>query len=217
MNVEFKRAAWRPWLLLLIAVPTLALALDLTITDRAITGWVLDVIHAPSELKEDLTRGPEARESGDGLSHQGASEQRADWLWGGFMWLAGALLLFWGFNDITASRTVLAADDDGLRLQVGSTQGSHVVLSWDQIVSIRSTVDDGDLGPSPALELTLTGPTWIPTEPSNARWEGNRLLIAAANWRTPVHQAAGVLQTMLDRSRAGEEAAPAEPDSENAP
>ncbi len=201
MNVVFRRAAWRPWLLLLVAVPTLALALDLTLTDRAITGWVLDVIHAPSELKADLTRGPEAREDADGLTHQGSSESRADWVWGGFMWLAGAVLLFWSFNELTASRTVLAADDDGLRLQVGSAQGSDVLLSWEQVESIRSTIDDSELGPAPVLEVTLTGPTWVPTQPSNARWDGRRLLVAANDWATPAHEAAGVLQTMLERAR----------------
>lgn len=201
MNVEFRRAAWRPWLLLLVAVPTLALALDLTITDRAITAWVLDTVHAPSELKEDLTRGPEEREDGNALSHQGSSESRADWVWGGFMWLAGAVLLFWSFSELTASRTVLAADDEGLRLQVGSAQGTDVLLSWEQVESIRSTIDDSELGPAPVLELKLAGPTWVPTEPSNARWDGHRLLVAASDWATPVHEAAGVLQALLERSR----------------
>ncbi len=201
MIVELKRAAWRPWLLMLLAVPTLALALDLTITDRAITGWVLDVLHAPEELKADLTRGPEAREDGHGLTHQGSSESRADWIWGGFMWVAGALLLFWSFNELTASRTVLSAADDGLRLQVGSAQGTDVLLSWDQVESIRSTIDDSELGPAPVLEVTLTGPTWVPTEPSNARWDGHRLLVAATDWETPVHEAAGVLQAMHERAR----------------
>lgn len=202
MRVEFKRAAWRPWVLLALAVPAVALALDLTITERRITGWVLDVVHAPTELKDDLTRAPETREDGGALSHQGSSERRADWIWGGFLWIAGAAMLFWAFNDMTASRTVLAADDEGLRLQVGSALGSDVVLSWEQIESIRSTVDEGDLGPAPVLEVTMTGPTWVPAEPTNARWEGHSLLIAATDWATPVHEAVGVLQAMLDRSRA---------------
>ncbi len=208
MNVEFKKAAWRPWLALLFTVPALALALDLTITDRGITDWVLGAVHAPDELRQDVTRAPEGREDG-GLSYQGASERRADWLWGAFFWAAGGGLLFWALTDITSPRRALSADETGLRLRVGSAAGSEVLVPWEQVDLVRSTIDRGPTGPLEVLEITVTGPTWVPPNPTNARWDGNRLLVTAHDWSTPAHQVAGVLEAMRERSRV--RAAEAEP------
>ncbi len=204
MEVQFKRAAWRPWLLLLLAVPALALALDLTITDRAITDWVLRTVHAPSELRSDLARSPEQREDG-GLSYQGESERRADVAWGIFFWLAAGGLLFWGFTELTTTRRVLSADDDGMRLMVGSAPGHDVFVPWDQVRSVRSTVDDGPAGRQDVLEVVVEGPTWIPPNPSYARWDGNRLLVTAGDWATPAHEAAGVLETLRERAALREQ------------
>ena len=178
-------------------VPTIDIAVD-------ITSAVVDAVRAPSEL-EDLSRPPETSDEG-AITNQGRSEQRADWLWGWGLVAAGGGLAIWSLSELGRRRRALAADDSGLYLDVSASR-SDVFLPWDQVQSIRSTVVEGDTGPTRSIEIAVSGTTWVPAHPLGATWDGNRLLLDADDWRIPAHEAAGLLDAMLERSRhAGEPA-----------
>ena len=198
MNVRFDRSRRMAWVALLLAVPILLVGVDRVITDGAIAEAVVDAVRAPSEL-DDLSRDPETNDDG-GLTKQGKSEQRADWFWGLGLLAVGGAMAIWSLTDVGRSRKVLTADDTGLFLAVSSS-GNDVFVPWDQVESIRSTISESDVGPIRSIEITVSGNTWIPSEPPGATWDGNRLLVDADDWRIPAHEAAGVLETMLERSR----------------
>ncbi len=198
MKATFHRSRHRAWIALVLAVPTLLLGVDRAVTDGDITEAVVDAIRAPSEL-EDLSRTQETREGG-GLSNQGRSERRADFLWGWILLGGGGALAFWAVTELASSRRALAADDAGLYLPVASS-ANDVFVPWDRVQSVRSTVVDDDSGPTRTIEITLSGNTWIPSNPRGAVWDGDRLLVDADDWRMPAREAAGLLEVMLERSR----------------
>lgn len=199
MKVEFERSRRRAWIALALSVPVLLLGVDRIITDGDIVGSIVDTVRAPSELEEDLSRPPEVNEDG-AITNQGRSEQRADWVWGWALIAAGGALAIWSIGDLGRRRRALVADDNGLFLDVGSA-ANDVFVPWYQVESIRSTIAEGDTGPTRSIEITISGATWVPADPVHATWDGSRLLIDADDWRVPAHEAAGVLEVMLERSR----------------
>jgi deoxyribonuclease-4 len=186
LRVEINRSSWKAFLAGMLAIPLILIAIDLAFT-------------------HGFFRAPEANEDGS-LTNQGLSEQRADLVWFAGLTIGGGMLIWWSLREITGSRRVVVADHDGLYLAIGSARQSEVFVPWSRIESIRSTFVEDETGPTPYLEVTISGPSWVPTEPRGARWEGDRLLVDATDWQTPVHEAAGLLQTMLERTWYEEEA-----------
>ena len=137
MNVHFDRSRRRAWVGLVLSIPILLVGVDRVVTDGAIAQAVVDAVRAPSEL-EDLSRDPQTTEEG-GLTNQGKSERRADWMWGWGLIAAGGALAIWSIGDLGRSRRVLAADDGGLYLAV-SPSTKDVFVPWEQVGSIRSTI-----------------------------------------------------------------------------
>jgi hypothetical protein len=190
VRVEVTRSAWKAWLAGVIAIPLLLVAIDLAFTHR-------------------YFREP-ARDENGNLTTQGLSEQRADYVWFIGLTAGGGVLIVWSLRDLAGSRRALVADDEGLYLPVGSTRSSQVFVPWAQVTSVRSTfVEDDATGPTPYLDLGIAGPSWVPAEPRGARWVDDHLYVDATDWQTPVHEVAGLLQTMLERSRYDDEEATA--------
>lgn len=181
MRIEVNRSVLRYWVAGLLAIPLILLAIEISFAHR-------------------LFGEPERDDDGR-LTNQGLSETRADWIWAAGLAIAGVGLATWSFRELGAPRQVLVAEDEGLFLAVGSTRRPEVFVPWHQVDSLRSTVADDDAGPRPVLELDLTQRAWVPAEPVGARWHGRLLEIDAGTWRPAVHEVAGVLQMMLERSQ----------------
>lgn len=185
MRVEINRTAWKAWIAAMIAVPLVLIAVDLAFTHRYFREPVQDA---------------------DGnLTTQGMSEQRTDYIWFVGLTVGGGVLLYWSLREITGNRRVVVADAEGLHLSVGSSRTADVFVPWHQVTSIRSTFREDETGPTDYLEVGIHGPTWVPADPRGAVWEHDHLLVDATDWQTPSHVAAGLLQTMLERSRLEEE------------
>lgn len=188
MRVVVNRSMLRYWLAGMLAVPLILLAVELAIAHQ-------------------FFGEPDQRDDG-GLSNQGLSETRADWAWAIGLTLAGLGLAAWSFRELGTPRQVLVGESDGLFLAVGTSRKPEVFVPWHQVQSLRSTVVEDELGPSPVLELEMVERSWIPHMPIGARWVGRVLQVDAATWKPPAHEVAGALQTMLERSRLHGEIVP---------
>lgn len=184
MKVEFARSVWRPWLAGLVAVPLLLVAVDLAITHQ-------------------VFREPAADAEGR-RTNQGLSEERADWIWGLGLAAAGLGLVYWSLRELSGPRNAVSADEEGIYLGIGPGRGEPVFVPWDQVLSVRSSFEHDDTGPTPKLEVAVDTPGWLPLRARGAAWKGNRIVMDATGWQVPVHRAAGLLQTMLERYREPE-------------
>jgi hypothetical protein len=183
--VVVNRPLLRYWLAGMLSIPLILLALELAVVHRYFGE-------------------PETGDDG-GLTNQGLSETRSDWAWAIGLTIAGLGLAAWSLRELGAPRQVLVGEDEGLFLAIGTSRRPEVFVPWHQVDGLRSSFVDGDTGPGPVLEIELARRSWVPASPVGASWEGRVLRVDAAGWRPPVHEVAGVLRTMLDRSRAGGE------------
>jgi hypothetical protein len=181
LNVEIKRSVLRPFLAGVFAIAAIVIAIDLLFTYR-------------------LFSGPEENEEGARTS-QGDSERRSDIAWGVGFAVVGLGLGAWAVPELIRHRSVLVADDDGIALALGRHGEPAWRAGWEDVVSVRSTVTEDDTGPVAALDIELSNASLGPNRPRGARQEGAHLLVDADDWERPVHEVAGRLQLLLERSR----------------
>lgn len=181
MNVEVKPSVVRPFLAGVFAIAALVIAVDLLFTYR--------LFSVPEENEEGIR------------SSQGDSERRSDIAWGVGFAVVGLGLGAWALSELVRNRAIIAADEEGIAVNLGRPQGAAWRVSWQDVVSVRSTVSEDDTGPVAALDIELADPALGPDRPRGARQEGPHLLVDADDWERPVHEVAGRLQLLLERSR----------------
>jgi hypothetical protein len=115
---------------------------------------------------------PEENDEGARTS-QGDSERRSDIAWGVGFAVVGLGLGAWAVPELIRQH----------------------------VVSVRSTVTEDDTGPVTALDVELTDASLGPVRPRGARQDGAHLLVDADDWERPVHEVAGRLQLLLERSQ----------------
>lgn len=181
MNVEIKRSVLRPFVAGILAIAAIVIAIDLLFTYR-------------------LFSVPEENEEGARTS-QGDSERRSDIAWGVGLAVVGLGLGAWAVPELIRHRSVLVADQEGITVALGRHSEPAWRVGWEQVVSVRSTVTEDDTGPVAALDIELTDASLGPDRPRGARQDGAHLLVDADDWERPVHEVAGRLQLLLERSR----------------
>lgn len=181
MNVEIKRSVLRPFVAGVLAIAAIVIAIDLLFTYR-------------------LFSVPEENDEGARTS-QGDSERRSDIAWGVGFAVVGLGLGAWAVPELIRHRSVLVADEDGISLALGRHGEPAWRVGWEQVVSVRSTVTEDDTGPVAALDVELTDASLGPVRPRGARQDGAHLLVDADDWERPVHEVAGRLQLLLERSQ----------------
>ncbi len=180
MNLQVRRSMRRPVFTLAAGLVALVAAVDL------LFGYV---VFPEPEVDDEGRR-----------TNQGRSERRADITWGVGLAVAGAGLVLWGASDLRR-RPVLAADGEGILLAAPGIGGRPWRIGWNEVLAVRSTLDEDETGQSRALALELAHPALGLTDPRGARWEGDLLLIDAGDWSPALPEVADLLQKMLERSR----------------
>ncbi|MDH3731710.1 MAG: hypothetical protein OES13_11420, partial [Acidimicrobiia bacterium] len=136
------------------------------------------------------------------LRCDGKAERRGDVGWGIFLGLGGAAMAGWGVRGLAQSRRLLAADEDRIVVAIGPPGDVMWSVGWNEVFSVKSTVDDDDTGRVMVLDIELAGDSLAPIDPRGARVDGDHVLIDAEDWRPPLDEVVGRLQVLLDRSRA---------------
>lgn len=187
MTVTVTRSSWLPALGAIIAIPLLIMAVDLGLTYRIF----------PSPQEDDAGT----------LTTQGRSERRADIVWAAGLGVVGVVLAAGSLRELTNPRTIVSADEDGLRLDIGPRGSRLVTVPWTEVVSVKSKRVDDDFGRHPALVVETTSVEGMPIRVRGAHRAGNLMEVDAESWSLPVHEVADALNSMAQRVRrtAGEE------------
>lgn len=124
----------------------------------------------------------------DEITSKGRNQRRADYAWGAFMILGGAGLFGYAVTTLIRRSPVLVLREDGVVLAVGPPGEESVFVPWSAISAVSSAaVPDPDGGNDrDVLVVDVTDPAGLPAEPWGAVWEGDRLVIAADGWETPI-------------------------------
>ena len=124
-------------------------------------------------------------ESQDGpLTTTGANQQRADFLWGVPLLLAGVGLFGYAVISLLQREPVLVLRDDGVEFRVGSPGSNPAFVPWDAIadVYVAHDPDPDDGSPTDVVVFVVTDTQLLPEQPWDAQWEGSRLKVNATSW-----------------------------------
>ena len=124
----------------------------------------------------------------DELTSKGRNQRRADYAWGAFFLAGGGGLFGYAVTSLIRRSPVLVVRDDGMVLTVDAPGEEPVFVPWAAIESISSAaVEDPDGGDDrDVLVIDVLDPAGLPAEPWGAEWEGNRLVVDADAWETPI-------------------------------
>ena len=144
---------------------------------------------------------PEANEDGT-LTSRGATQQRADFVWGSVFLVGGGVLFVSGLTGLLRRRPAIVVMAEGLEVFVTGPRTSTFV-PWDDIQAVGSGTDpdEAGAGPTPVLRLAMVERGDLPDEPWGAEWSGLVLAIDAAGWGIPVEEVAVRCQLAWEEHR----------------
>lgn len=126
----------------------------------------------------------------DEITSKGRNQRRADYAWGAFFLVGGGGLFGYAVTSLIRRSPVLVLREDGVVLTVGAPGEEPVFVPWSAIDSISSAaIPDPDGGyDRDVLVIDVIDPAGLPAEPWGAQWEGNRLVVDADAWETPISE-----------------------------
>jgi hypothetical protein len=162
----------------------------------------------------------------DEITSKGRNQRRADYAWGAFFILGGAGLFGYAVTSLIRRSPAMVLREDGVVLTIGAPGEEPVFVPWSAIDSITSSaVKDPDGGyDRDVLVIDMRDPAGLPAEPWGAEWDGNRLVVDADGWETPIgeivihaeiameraHNFPGAMSAAFDPQPAALETAPPE-------
>jgi hypothetical protein len=183
MRIVVQRSLIRPAVTVVIGLMAIVAALDI--------GW-LGLVYPEAETDAET----------GALTIDGKAERRGDVAWAFTLGLGGAAALVWGARGLSRNRRILAADENRLVVALGPPGEELWSIGWNEVFSLKSTLDEDDTGMTWALDIELAHDSLAPVDPRGARVDGDHLLIDADDWKPPLEVVVGRLQVLLDRSRA---------------
>lgn len=120
----------------------------------------------------------------DALTTRGANQQRADYLWGVPMILAGAGMFGYAFYSLVRRDPVLVVRDDGVDFLLGKPSDEPSFVPWEAIADVYTALDpdpDGGQGTA-AVVFDFIDTEYLPAQPWDAEWDGSRLRVNAGSW-----------------------------------
>jgi len=124
----------------------------------------------------------------DEITSKGRNQRRADYTWGAFLIVGGGGLFGYAVTSLIRRSPVLVLREDGMALTVGPPGEEPVFLPWNAIDAVSSAaVADPDGGHDrDVFVIDVLDPAGLPAEPWGATWQGNRLVVEADGWETPI-------------------------------
>ncbi len=124
----------------------------------------------------------------DEITSKGRNQRRADYAWGAFFIVGGGGLFGYAVTSLIRRSPLLVLREDGVVLTVGPPGEEPPFLPWSAIEAVSSaSVADEDGGyDRDVFVVDVLDPAGLPAEPWGAVWEGNRLVVDADGWETPI-------------------------------
>lgn len=144
---------------------------------------------------------PDANEDGT-LTSRGATQQRADVVWGSVFLVGGGVLFVTGLTGLLRRRPAIVVMAEGVEVFVTGPRTSTFV-PWEDVQSVGSgtDLDEDGAGPTPVFRLEVGERGDLPDEPWGAEWTDSVLAIDAAGWAVPVEEVAVRSQLALEEHR----------------
>lgn len=145
------------------------------------------------------------------ITSKGRSQQRADYVWGGFLLVGGAGLFGYAVAALIRRTPALVVREDGLAVTIGAPGEDLEFVPWSAIASVSSAAEkDPDGGyDRDVLMIDLIDPGGLPADPWGASWDGNRLIVDASGWDVPIDEVVIHSGIALERAHHSEESTPA--------
>ncbi len=190
MKVSVTRAAWRPVVYALFAIPMVILAVDMMVAHRWFPEPDTTEVSAVKTLEDGSTVDTTIKQ----LTMDGKAQQRREIVWGIGLLIAGAAAATWGLKDLMFPRRVVTTDADFLTLRVGPRVSMVLRYAWSDVVEVRSGVLEDEAGPSPVLSLRFIDDSLVPPDPWGAVAEPPWLHLYAIEWDRQAHEVAPIIE-----------------------
>jgi hypothetical protein len=197
MKVSVTRAAWRPVVYALFAIPMVILAVDMMVAHRWFPEPDTTEVSAVKTLEDGSTVDTTIKQ----LTMDGKAQQRREIVWGIGLLIAGAAAATWGLKDLMFPRRVVTTDADFLTLRVGPRVSMVLRYAWSDVVEVRSGVLEDEAGPSPVLSLRFVDDSLVPPDPWGAVAEPPWLHLYAIEWDRQAHEVAPIIEGHISRYR----------------
>jgi hypothetical protein len=118
------------------------------------------------------------------LTTTGSNQQRADYLWGVPLLLAGGSLFGYALITLARREPVLVIQEEGVEFQLGAPGGDPVFAPWDSIIDVYTAAEpDPDGGAATdVVVFEFADTVALPADPWDAEWDGPRLRVNATSW-----------------------------------
>jgi len=197
MKVSVTRAAWRPVVYALFAIPMVILAVDMMVAHRWFPEPDTTEVSAVKTMEDGSTVDTTIKQ----LTMDGKAQQRREIVWGIGLLIAGAAAATWGLKDLMFPRRVVTTDADFLTLRVGSRVSMVLRYAWSDVAEVRSGVLEDEAGPSPVLSLRFIDDSLVPPDPWGAVAEPPWLHLYAIEWDRQAHEVAPIIEGHISRYR----------------
>lgn len=140
------------------------------------------------------------------ISSKGKNQRRADYVWGGFLLIGGAGLFGYSVTTLIRRKPVIVVRDDGMVIGVGPPGEETIFVPWDVVETVQCAVEkDPDDGPDrDVLAIEFSDSTGLPAEPWGAYWDGDRLIVDAVGWDTPIEEISIHAETAIEHAHRSE-------------
>lgn len=175
----------------LLAIPAVLLAVDMTVSHRFISPPDSFQTVVGSTIVES---GAVVDVTSTAFTNQGRAEARRDRLFAVVLVTGGVMSIGWAMRDLVRPRLLMRGDQDGLALRVDGPGMPMRVFPWEEIAEVRSGLIDEDGDILPTLSLRLHDPSRVPTEPASAVADPPWLHVITDDWSPPAHLVVPVLE-----------------------
>ncbi|MDX1691663.1 MAG: hypothetical protein R3290_11640 [Acidimicrobiia bacterium] len=198
MIVSVARSPLRLLAMLLVAVPMILLAIDMTVTQRFFPPRATTQVVTGTAVDPETGETVDVTE--DVLTRDGEAQQRREVAFGLFLFVGGVGLLGWAAKDLVAPKRLIEAGDDGIVLDITRRGEPPVVIPWLEVREIRSGTISDEGGEAPALLIKVSDPDRFPDRPYGAVVDGRWISLYAEEWDRSAQDVAATLSLRVDRT-----------------
>lgn len=148
----------------------------------ALAGALLVVAALDVMVLHRLSSPPEVDAETGEINSTGRTQQRSDLLWGSVLIVAGSGLVLVGTVGTVRRLPVAVISDHGLELRIAGPSKT-VTIPWSEVAWVHSGSDgDDERVPTRVLLVHVRDRQGYPSSPWGAEWDGDTLMVDAANW-----------------------------------
>ena len=161
MIVSVARSPLRLLTMVVVAVPMMLLALDMSVTYRFFPAPATTQVVVGSDTDPETGQSIDITE--DVLTLDGEAQRRREVAFSILLGAGGVVLLAWAAKDLVAPKRLIEADEDGIILDVTRRGEPPVRLPWEDVAEIRSGAITDEAGSTHTCHQATREVVIVPT------------------------------------------------------